>query len=156
MIRKGIPLLLMLILAGLVGPATSPQEPTLQGDVNGDQVVDGKDALRLFQISEGLVPPTERDQSLGDVFPVRGAGERPFGDGELTREDARQVLRMLVGSVPRGEIKNPHAPFGRMGVFSGSTPPQTRRGCGVRTGALAARWLGEGGLADLNTRGWPP
>lgn len=76
----------------------------LQGDVNGDGVVNAKDALRLFRIAKGKVQPAARDNQFGDVYPVTGTGERPFGDGKLDMQDAQQMLRMLVGLVPRGEV----------------------------------------------------
>ncbi|MBI3946795.1 MAG: right-handed parallel beta-helix repeat-containing protein [Armatimonadetes bacterium] len=75
-----------------------------RGDLNDDGAVDAKDALRLLQVVEGRTPATDRDKAMGDVYPARGTGERPFGDGELTRDDVVQMLRMFVGSIPRGEV----------------------------------------------------
>ena len=98
----------LLLLLGAVGSGARGDE--MPGDVTGDNVVDLKDALRLFQIAQGILAPTDRDRRLGDVFPVVGSGERPFGDGQLTREDAHQILRMMVGLVPVGEVTGQFEP----------------------------------------------
>ena len=84
---------LLLCAVSLLALSTATWGQALQGDVTGDGVVDAKDALRVYQIVEGVVEATEDDLLLGDVFPLRGGGERPFGDDQLTREDAVRILR---------------------------------------------------------------
>jgi len=72
----------------------------LKGDVNGDGVIDGKDALKIILILEERIPQPSQDDPFwheADVFP-------PGGDGKVDRSDALQILRYVVGTVSEGEI----------------------------------------------------
>ena len=72
----------------------------LKGDVNGDDVIDGKDALKIILILEERIPQPSQDDPFwheADVFP-------PGGDGKVDRSDALQILRYVVGTVSEGEI----------------------------------------------------
>ena len=78
------------------------------GDVTGDGRVDGKDALKVARILEGLVEPTGEDLRLGDVYPVPGV-ERRIGDGRLTDEDVVRILRYSVKKrIVRRSVINIH------------------------------------------------
>ncbi|MEM6648131.1 MAG: IPT/TIG domain-containing protein, partial [Bacteroidota bacterium] len=75
-----------------------------RGDVNGDAVIDGRDALRVMRVAEGLVAPTEVDLKQGDVHPLPGTEGRAQGDGMLTRDDAQRLLQVSVGLVDEGLV----------------------------------------------------
>lgn len=77
---------------------------SLRGDVNGDGIVDSKDALLVLRHVRGLVVLTSEQQARADVFPLPGVDGRPVGDGKVTEEDALRLLRHLVGLVPGGEL----------------------------------------------------
>jgi len=98
------------LLIGIWVGVSTTQAQFLRGDVNGDGSVNGKDALLLLRMIEGLEPMTEQAKKAGDIYPVNGTGERPFGDGQLTREDVRQILRIIVGAIPLGEITGKFEP----------------------------------------------
>jgi parallel beta-helix repeat protein len=95
---------LIFLLVGIWVGAGTVQAQSLRGDVNGDGNIDGKDALLLLRMVEGLEPMTEQAKTAGDIYPVNGTGERPFGDGQLTQEDVRQILRIIVGAISLGEV----------------------------------------------------
>ncbi|HPA45550.1 MAG TPA: right-handed parallel beta-helix repeat-containing protein, partial [bacterium] len=84
-----------------------------RGDANGDGVIDGRDALTVLRVTEGLAPGSEDVTTRGDVYPYPGIGGQMLGDGRLTREDADKILRHTVGLLPDGELT---------GDFSGSMP----------------------------------
>ena len=106
--RKAMWLFLAILFVAMV-PMSAIAEAE-RGDVTGDGVIDGKDALKILRMVEGLLAPTDTDLVLGDVFPLPGTDGRLFGDGQLTREDADRVLRMSVGLVGRGAITGKFGP----------------------------------------------
>jgi hypothetical protein len=77
------------------------------GDVTGDWEVDGKDALKILRIADGLITGTATDSVLGDVDPRPGTGGRFIGDGQLTQEDAYRILRFAVGLITNEEFGFP-------------------------------------------------
>ncbi len=110
------------ILFSTVPPAVSGRAPAaaptngavfLRGDITGDGVVDGRDALRIMRVVEGYETATPDELARGDVYPLPGTGGRLVGDGQLTRHDAEKLLRSSVGLVSLGEIT---------GDYSGSWP----------------------------------
>lgn len=70
-----------------------PAGPT--GDVNGDGVVDVRDALIMLQAAVGVIPLTPLIMEQGDVAPF--AGNVPHPDGVINILDALGVLRKAVG-----------------------------------------------------------
>lgn len=76
----------------------------LRGDITQDGEIDGRDALKILRIVEGIETAVDEDVFAGDVFPSPGTNGRSIGDGQLTREDAQQILRHTVGLIPKGEI----------------------------------------------------
>jgi hypothetical protein len=100
----------MTMLAGGTLPAMSPvaampiQEEPVRGDITGDGVVDGRDALKIMRVVEGFETATPEEVGRGDVYPLPGTGGRLVGDGRLTREDAEKILRSAVGLISLGEI----------------------------------------------------
>ena len=75
-----------------------------RGDANGDGVVDGLDALYVLRQVFGRGPVDEAAVWRGDVHPFPGTEGRLMGDGRLTLEDARMLLRYHVGAASRGEV----------------------------------------------------
>ncbi|MEM7385378.1 MAG: dockerin type I domain-containing protein, partial [Verrucomicrobiota bacterium] len=69
-----------------------------RGDVNGDGEVDGSDALLLIRMVDGLEPVTQSAREAGDLFPSSGIGDRPVGDGHLTRGDVLTLMRAVSGN----------------------------------------------------------
>jgi len=100
---------LAMLLSGAL-PAVAPvapvvaQEAPMPGDITGDGVVDGRDALRIMRVVEGCETATPEEVARGDVYPLPGTAGRLIGDGRLTREDAEKILRSSVGLIPEGEI----------------------------------------------------
>lgn len=89
------------------------QGNAIRGDLTQDGVIDGRDALQVMKIIQGIDPSTEQALQLGDVFPLPGLNGKFVGDGKLTKEDAEKILRSAVGLVPVGELN---------ADFSGSAP----------------------------------
>lgn len=75
-----------------------------RGDVNGDAVIDGRDALRVMRVVQGLETATDTDRERGDVYPVPGTDGRLIGDGQLTVDDARRLLRVSVGLIAENVV----------------------------------------------------
>lgn len=133
--RATYPLILALVSYWVAVAGAGPL-----GDADGDGVVDGKDALRVLQIAEGLVVPGDEERARCDVFPLKGTGERPFGDGKVTRDDALQILRMLVGAAGRGETTGEFDAPAVTDIAPSSGPIGTRvtvTGSGFLTGEAA-------------------
>ena len=86
-----------------------PQTVTLAGDITGDGVVDGRDALKIMRTIAGLETIREADIPKGDVYPVPGTEGRRIGDGRLTREDAEMILKQYVGSIPPGTFSGDYS-----------------------------------------------
>ncbi|MEW6235722.1 MAG: right-handed parallel beta-helix repeat-containing protein [Candidatus Omnitrophota bacterium] len=82
----------------------SAQPLLSKGDITGDGVIDGRDALKVLRAVENLETLSPAEMEKGDVFPIPGVGDRLTGDGVLTREDARRILQMSVGLYSEGEI----------------------------------------------------
>ncbi len=57
----------------------------MHGDVNGDHVLDSKDATLLLEFAQGLETPTMEQIHMGDTD----------GDGALTEKDVLRVLHYL-------------------------------------------------------------
>ena len=71
--------------------------PGPSGDVNGDGVVDIKDALIVLQAAVGLIPVTPAIMQQGDVAPVINGIPNP--DARIDVIDALEVLRKAVGMI---------------------------------------------------------
>lgn len=106
-----LPALLALVVA--LAPLSSLARPAVastagfaveRGDANGDGVVDGLDALYVLRQVFGRGPVDEAAVWRGDVHPFPGTEGRLMGDGRLTLEDARMLLRYHVGAASRGEV----------------------------------------------------
>ncbi|MFH1744130.1 MAG: IPT/TIG domain-containing protein, partial [bacterium] len=107
--KTGPVLLLLTLLANIV----VAQDIRLQGDVTGDGVIDGRDALKIMRGVEGLEALSGDETVFGDVHPFPGTEGRRTGDNAVTRDDAYRILRSAVGLVPEGELT---------GDFGNSTP----------------------------------
>lgn len=96
------------LLLGVLPAVSYAQD---RGDVNGDATIDGRDALRVMRVVQGLETTTDTDIERGDVYPVPGTEGRLVGDGQLTVADARRLLRVSVGliaeSVVTGRFERP-------------------------------------------------
>lgn len=67
------------------------------GDVNGDGIVDYKDAFKAMQIASGMATATPDEQLRADVAPlVNGV---PTPDGVITVVDVLMILRRAIGLV---------------------------------------------------------
>ena len=75
-----------------------------RGDVSGDGSIDGRDALLLLRSIVGLETLTDEQKELGDVYPNPGTNDRAIGDGELTDDDVRQILRYSVRLIPEADL----------------------------------------------------
>lgn len=82
---------------------------SISGDITGDGVVDGRDALKIMRAVQGLETVSEAEVALGDVWPVPGLDGRRIGDGKLTREDAELILKQSVGLLPGGTISGDYS-----------------------------------------------
>jgi hypothetical protein len=78
--------------------------PVGKGDVTGDGIIDGRDALVILQHLEGIITLTPEQIERGDVYPNPGTGGRQAGDGTLTREDTQTILDYTVGLTPLGDL----------------------------------------------------
>ena len=78
------------------GDVAAPDNPQT-GDVNGDGVVDIKDALQSLQIAIGNVTPTKSQISRGDVAPFISGKPQP--DGVIDSGDSLVILRKVVGLI---------------------------------------------------------
>jgi len=99
--------------APMPAAAQGTDDDSIRGDITGDGVVDGRDALKIMRVVEGYETATPEEVARGDVYPLPGTAGRLMGDGQLTQEDAEKILRGAVGLIPEGEIT---------GDFSGSLP----------------------------------
>ena len=68
------------------------------GDLNGDGILDVKDALKALNILVGLFPPTADDLVAMKVTPLDAAG-RPNGTGAPDLNDVVMILRRVLGIV---------------------------------------------------------
>ncbi|HQH13481.1 MAG TPA: dockerin type I repeat-containing protein, partial [Candidatus Sumerlaeota bacterium] len=59
----------------------------MQGDLNGDQVVDSADVILALKIAVGLITPTDCQMQSGDIN----------GDGVIDSADALMIQRLSVG-----------------------------------------------------------
>lgn len=100
-------------LLAAVTTVSLAQGALLRGDVTGDGVIDGRDALMIMRGVEGFETLTDEESARSDVHPLPGTGGRSIGDGTVTEDDARKILRKAVGLIPEGELT---------GDFSNSTP----------------------------------
>lgn len=105
-----------LVILGMIAVSTLPSEgqiPVKRGDVTGDGRIDGRDALLLLRSIVGLETITDDQKELGDVYPNPGSNDRSIGDGQITEDDVRQILRYSVRLIPEAELN---------GNLSASTP----------------------------------
>ena len=65
------------------------------------------DALRALKIAVGIVDPSAREQSAGDVHP---ATSEPSGDGDIDVLDALRDLKAAVGLVEITSCGGPGQP----------------------------------------------
>ncbi len=89
-----------IILLGVM--TTHSQSPLRKGDITGDGILDGRDALLIMRIVEGLELVLPEEIQIGDVAPIPGTEGRAIGDGKLTKEDAIALLQQAVGLIPPG------------------------------------------------------
>lgn len=89
-----LPLLLLFPLPLQTAPSR------LLGDLDGDLRITPLDVLLALRIVAGKVTPTPAQLQSGDVSPVPGQGGRTFGDGRITLQDARHIMRFLIGLEP--------------------------------------------------------
>lgn len=64
---------------------TASEIGLVQGDANGNGVLDPTDAYIVFQVAEGLASPSAEETLRGDMD----------GDGQLTESDLRDILHLL-------------------------------------------------------------
>ncbi len=95
--------LFLMLLIGLAGMAEG-QQAIKRGDVTGDGMIDGRDALVTLRSIVGLQTLTDGEQERADVYPNPGVNGRTIGDGTLTEEDVRQMLRYAVRLIPEGNL----------------------------------------------------
>jgi len=76
--------------------AVTNEAPYL-GDTDRDGKVTIRDAVLILRKSIGLSKIENQDILLGDLFPLRGVGKRPIGDGELTPSDAISIMSISLG-----------------------------------------------------------
>ena len=67
------------------------------GDLNGDGIVDVRDALRALQISVVLINPSTTELVRGDVGPLLSNVPKP--DGKIDVSDSLLILRRALGLV---------------------------------------------------------
>ncbi|MBD3267255.1 hypothetical protein GF373_11360, partial [bacterium] len=90
----------LIVLTSLVLP--SHGQPTV-GDVNLDGHVDGRDAFLALRAAHGLDSLSTEAMQQADAYP---AGQP---DGQVTVEDARHILRYLVGILTEGDLGGSYA-----------------------------------------------
>ncbi|HPA45289.1 MAG TPA: right-handed parallel beta-helix repeat-containing protein [bacterium] len=110
-----------------IAPISSAQGTIQLGDVTADGTIDGRDALVVLRAIAGLETLTAEQVLQGDVYPNPGTGGRSIGDGVLTEDDARQILRYAVRLIPAGDLTGDY-----LGV------PPTIRGFEPRSGSPGA------------------
>ncbi len=74
-----------------------PSPPAPTGDVNGDGVVDMRDALLLLQAAIGIIPVTPLMMEQGDVAPFNNGAPSP--DGAIDGRDVLVILEKVVGAL---------------------------------------------------------
>ena len=90
-------------ISSLGGPQSVSQVTNL-GDVTGDRVVDGRDALKILRDSKGLETVSPGNRDAGDVYPFPGVNGRAIGDDALTSDDAQKILDYSVGLISADEL----------------------------------------------------
>ncbi len=85
----------VLLLSASQLPA-AVQAPYL-GDMDRDDVLSIRDAVRLLRMGIGLQQATAEDVGVGDLYPMPGTEKRPLGDGRLTPNDAVEVMVRAMG-----------------------------------------------------------
>lgn len=85
------------LLAGALLFAPSARPAPIYGDVNGNGVIDYKDAIVLLRVASGLRPNTDAIRRTGDVAPLRDYNGGGFGDGKIDMLDALRVFRRAAG-----------------------------------------------------------
>ncbi len=90
-------------ISSLGGPQPVSEMKTL-GDVTGDLVVDGRDALKILRDSKGLETIPAENREAGDVFPFPGLNGKHIGDDALTSDDAQKILNYSVGLISADEL----------------------------------------------------
>lgn len=71
----------------VVRDAINPDHP-LPGDVNGDGLVDGRDAIRLMKYLAD-----EEDPETGELFEIHPSNSDINGDGTV---DEKDLLRLMI------------------------------------------------------------
>ena len=116
------------LLLSLIGGFDSGVEAQgAKGDVNGDGVVDIKDAVLLAQHLKNPTgkPLSDAQKDAADIFPLPGVGGRSVGDGQLTQDDARQLLRFVVGLLGANALRGQITPLiTRLSPSNGPTGTQ--------------------------------
>jgi outer membrane protein assembly factor BamB len=83
----------------LVGQQQTAPPQRAMGDMNGDKIVDIRDATLALRISIGLLNPTPDQLAAGDVAP-KGVNGKPSGDGKIGVADVTRILRRAIGLEP--------------------------------------------------------
>ena len=92
------------IMFTVLSLTSSAQSLPKKGDVSGDGIIDGRDALKILRHIRGMEVLNQEELLLADVFPVDEMNPTISGDGTLTDEDAMQILRASVGLIPESDI----------------------------------------------------
>ncbi len=79
------------------GNASATTTTIIKGDLNGDGVVDSKDAQIALDISVGKVALSADKIARGDVAPIINGISHP--DGKINADDAAAVLAKLAGKI---------------------------------------------------------
>lgn len=90
MLRLGLALLVVMI-------AGSARAAPLYGDVNGNGVLDFRDAVILLRVAGGLRTDSDVIRRTGDVAPTLDYDRGSFGDGKITILDVLRVMRKASG-----------------------------------------------------------
>jgi subtilisin family serine protease len=76
-------------------PFTTPAN--VPGDVNQDKLTDVRDAVLALRLLTGADPLNPAAADRADIAPWTGTNGRPHGDGTLTMDDVRALLRLAGG-----------------------------------------------------------
>ena len=104
--RGSASLPIVLACCWLFAAPDSATAQALLGDVDGDGTVTLGDALRVQQHVQGVTLLSADLQTVADVWPNPGTVGKPIGDDQVTEEDARRLLRYVVGLLTDFELRS--------------------------------------------------